>query len=242
MAVATPVLERNELNEKRAFRPAVKITEEEHNARIKSAYAMLIDPKSNADQVLGRTSVLQQEYAQEREVAFAPAVEAPARVAPVPLQVQSARTNSAVFRADSYVNQRNMQSAAIVAEDNSSEEENEDLRPTQTTIQYRTKGVQASVEEGKITNFGAEKRMGLGKKEKIVIAVVVSVIVAILALIIINSAVISNINSEISSLQSSLTTVKATYNGVNEQINSVMQNVSEAFEEFVVNNNMIKVG
>lgn len=234
MAVATPVLERTKVDERRAYRPAIKLTEAEHNARISSAYKMLIDPKCNTDQVLGRTAV--QEYVPEREE-----VVAPARVAEIPAMVQSARTNAAIFRADSPVNQRAVQSAAIVAEAET-EEENEDLRPTQTTIQYRTKGVQASVEEGKITNVGAEKRTGLGKKEKIVIAVVVSVIVAILALIIINSAVISSINSEISSLQSSLTTVKATYNGVNDQISLFKDNISDALEQFIVNNNMVKLG
>lgn len=233
MAVATPVLERTKVDERRAYRPAIKLTEAEHNARISSAYKMLIDPKSNTDQVLGRTAV--QEYVPEREE-----VVAPARVAEIPAMVQSARTNAAIFRADSPVNRRAV-SATVVAEADT-EEENEDLRPTQTTIQYRTKGVQASVEEGKITNIGAEKRTGLGKKEKIVIAVVVSVIVAILALIIINSAIISGINSEISSLQSSLTTVKATYNGVNDQISLFKDNISDALEQFIVSNNMVKLG
>ncbi len=241
MAVATPVLERNELEEKRAFRPANYVSEQEHNARIKSAYAMLIDPKSNTDQVLGRTApAVQPEYAPAKEEAYAPA--STARVIDLPRQVQNARADADIFRADSPVNQRALQSAAIAAEAESSEEENEDLRPTQTTIQYKTMGVQESVEEGKISNTGAEKRAGLGKKEKIIIAVVVSVIVAILALIIVNSAVISNLNSEISSLQSSLTTVKATYAGVTEQVNSVTQNISEAVKEFIINNNMVKLG
>ena len=53
----------------------------------------------------------------------------------------------------------------------SEEEENEDLRPTQTTIQYKTVGVDVS-KNGKIENVAGSKKRALGKKEIIIIAAV----------------------------------------------------------------------
>ncbi len=78
------------------------------------------------------------------------------------------------------------------------------------------------------------------KKEKIIIAVVVSVIVALFALIIINSAIISGLNSDISSLQSSLTEVRVTYSSVNEQVSGFANNLIETVRVFAEMNGMIK--
>lgn len=230
MAVASPVLERNEVKEEREviYDYSERVNaEEEHNARIKKNYAMLINPEFKIDEVLGRR-------VEERVAPEAAAVQAP-------YLVENARADAAIFRADSPVNMRqSLRQPVVAAQDSDEDEENEDLRPTPTTIQYKTCGVQTTVEEGKITNVGAEKRTGLAKKEKVIIAVVVSVIIALFALIIINSAIISGINSDLDSLQSSLTTVKGTYAGVSDQINSYTENISKSIEEFARLNGMIK--
>ena len=247
MAYATPVLERNEVTEERKFNYAPRMTDEEHNMRIKKNYAMLINPEMRLDEVLGR-SVEEVKAAEPAEVApavpVAPQI-ASAPEAPVvmerPYRVENARADSPLFRADSPINRRILEVQKPVAEAQPcDEEENEDLRPTPTTIQYKTTGVQNTVEEGKIANIGAEKRTSLNKKEKIIIAVVVSAIIALFALIIINSAIISNLNNDLNSLQSSLTDVRGTYYSVNSQVSGFANNLLETVREFAENNGMIK--
>lgn len=248
MAYATPVLERNEVTEERKFNNTPCMTDEEHNMRIKKNYAMLINPEMRLDDVLGR-SVEEIKPAASAEVA--PSVSVTPVIASVPAapsiierpyRVENARADSPLFRADNPINQRilNVQKQVAEAQPSVEEEENEDLRPTPATIQYKTTGVKSAVEEGKIVNFGAEKRTSLTKKEKIIIAVVVSVIVALFALIIINSAIISGLNSDISSLQSSLTEVRVTYSSVNEQVSGFANNLVETVRVFAEMNGMIK--
>ncbi|MDE5729425.1 MAG: hypothetical protein K2I20_04545 [Clostridia bacterium] len=245
MAYATPVLERNEVTEERKFNYAPCMTDEEHNMRIKKNYAMLINPEMRLDDVLGR-SVEEVKAAAPAEVAPAAPVIASAPAAPViiekPYRVENARADSPLFRADNPINRRilNVQKQVAEAQPSVEEEENEDLRPTPTTIQYKTTGVQNTVEEGKIANIGAEKRTSLNKKEKIIIAVVVSVIVALFALIIINSAIISNLNNDLSSLQSSLTDVRGAYSGVDAQVSGFASNLLETVRGFAESNGMIK--
>ncbi len=248
MAYATPVLERNEVTEERKFNYAPCITDEEHNMRIKKNYAMLINPEMRLDDVLGRSveKVKEEEPQEVAPVANAAPQVAPVANAPVILEksyrVENARADSPLFRADNPINRRilDVQKQVAEAQPSVEEEENEDLRPTPTTIQYKTTGVQNTVEEGKISNVGAEKRTGLAKKEKIIIAVVVSVIVALFALIIINSAIISGLNNDLSSLQSSLTDVRGTYYSVNEQVSGFANNMLETVREFAESNGMIK--
>lgn len=200
--------------------------DEQHNARIGEIYARLINSDANVDEVLGRS----------QEVAK---VSAPKDIFAKPYLVENARADSAIWRADSPVNRKvsemQLQMAAADAE-----EENEDLRPTSTTIQYKTTGVKKTVEEGKIANTGVEKRAGLSKKEKIIIAVVVSVIVAMFILIIVNSAIISGVNADLGSLQTSLTTVKASYAGVSDEVNSVIENIADNAEDFALSIGMVK--
>ncbi|MDE6356850.1 MAG: hypothetical protein K2L67_06370 [Clostridia bacterium] len=245
MAYATPVLERNEVTEERKFNYAPCMTDEEHNMRIKKNYAMLINPEMRLDDVLGR-SVEEVKAATPAEVAPAAPVIASAPAAPViiekPYRVENARADSPLFRADNPINRRilNVQKQVAEAQPSVEEEENEDLRPTPTTIQYKTTGVQNTVEEGKIANIGAEKRTSLNKKEKIIIAVVISVIVALFALIIINSAIISNLNNDLSSLQSSLTDVRGAYSGVDAQVSGFASNLLETVRGFAESNGMIK--
>lgn len=199
--------------------------DEQHNAQIGEIYARLISNTVNVDEVLGRSQNVVE--AQPRNQLFAE-----------PYFVESARTSSEIFRADSPVNRKVMDmQPAMVADD--SEEENEDLRPTSTTIQYKTYGVKKAVEEGKAEVTGTEKRARLSKKEKIIIAAVVSIIVAMLVLIIVNSAVISGINADVGSLQTSLTTVKASYAGVSDEVNEILSNATENATEFAISIGMV---
>lgn len=233
MAVATPVLERDVTTEERELNYSFtqrSTADEEHNARIKRNYAMLINPDTDINEMLGKSEVAEAEITPVKDI-----------FANKPYLVENARADAEIFRADSPVNQRVMNiQPQIVAEQSTEEEENEDLRPTSTTIQYKTQGAQKTVEEGKIENVGAEKRTSLSKKEKIIIAVVVGVIVALFALIIINSAIISNINNDISSLQSSLTTAKGAYAGVSDEISSVFSDIKENIEFLAFGHGMYK--
>lgn len=201
--------------------------DEQHNARISEIYSRLIGTSSNVDEVLGRNK--QEEPAtQVRNELFAK-----------PYLVENARADAAIFRADSPVNRKitDMQ-PQTVAQD--AEEENEDLRPTSTTIQYKTYGVKKTVEEGKVENADAGKRAGLSKKEKIVIAAIVGIIVAMFVLIIVNSAIISGINADLGSLQTSLTTVKASYAGVSDEVNEILSDAVKQAADFANSIGMTK--
>lgn len=248
MAVA-PVLERRTATEERtsvSYNPNY-ISDEEHNARIKQNYARLINPEANLDEVLqrgeaSRAAVIEEvPVATERAEMYAPA--APARIDyGAPAFAQNARAESILFRADSEVNQRLFAETnqTVMQQQDESEEENEDLRPTPTTIQYKTSGVTKTVEEGKIDNTDAEKRTGLSKKDKIVIAAIVSVVVVMLVLIIVNSAVLSGINNDVSSLQSSLTTIKASYEGVKDELNPYLTPTQDDIARFALQLGWVK--
>ncbi len=234
MAVA--VIEREQINSANALKRA----DEAHNARIKSNYAMLINPDAKLEDLLNRSEP-QAAAAVEPAVAVQPTVAAPVREVIVnkPYLVENARADSVLFRADNPLNRRSVQ--AVQENVQQEEEENEDSLPTPTTIQYRSAVVRNTVEEGKISNAGAEKRTKLSKKEKIIIAAVISVIVALFALIIINSAIISSLNSDIGSLQSSLTDVTRAYSGISGQVRDFEATIFDKVDEFARFNNMIKI-
>ena len=232
MAVA--VIEREQINSANALKRA----DEAHNARIKSNYAMLINPDAKLEDLLNRS---EPQAAVEPAVAVQPTVAAPVREVIVnkPYLVENARADSVLFRADNPLNRRSVQ--AVQENVQQEEEENEDSLPTPTTIQYRSAVVRNTVEEGKISNAGAEKRTKLSKKEKIIIAAVISVIVALFALIIINSAIISSLNSDIGSLQWSLTDVTRAYSGISGQVRDFEATIFDKVDEFARFNNMIKI-
>lgn len=232
MAVA--VIEREQINSANALKKA----DEAHNARIKSNYAMLINPDAKLEDLLNRS---EPQATVEPAVAVQPTVAAPVREVIVnkPYLVENARADSVLFRADNPLNRRSVQ--AVQENVQQEEEENEDSLPTPTTIQYRSAVVRNTVEERKISNAGAEKRTKLSKKEKIIIAAVISVIVALFALIIINSAIISSLNSDIGSLQSSLTDVTRAYSGISSQVRDFEATIFDKVDEFARFNNMIKI-
>ncbi len=238
MAVATPVLERrSDTAERTDFYP-VHSEDELHNSMIKENYARLINPDFYKKEVAQETSV---PVFEEQPQAIESAYSAPVATQEIakPYLIEGARADADIFRADSPVNRKIAQTETFAQAD-SDEEENEDLRPTSTTIQYKTSDVKSTVEEGVIAKSDAEKRTGLSKRDKIIIAVVVSVIVALFVLIIVNSAIISNLNNDLNSLQSSLTNVKAAYAGVSDEISDYWQGIGETVEQFARTNGMVK--
>ncbi|MDE6585577.1 MAG: hypothetical protein K2K80_02730 [Clostridia bacterium] len=239
MAVAllernTEVIEKTKeerVNNTRSTYSAEKISDEEHNAQISENYKRLITPNSKVDYILNRK---QEEPVQTRKELFADRA-----VARKPYLVENARADSELFRADNPINRKllGMKPVEAVAE---VEEESEDLRPTQTTIQYKTADVKKAAEDSKLSSVNAEKHTSLSKKEKIIIAVVVSVIIAMFALIIINSAILSGINTEMNALESSLTTVKDTYATVSEEVGNAVTDAIENAEKLAESLGLVK--
>lgn len=228
MAVDTPVLERitDERNERECAVPSrMKYLEaDEHNARIRATYARLINPESKIEDVFDDMAC-EQDTAVAEEVVTEPVEEISAQTAPKaeaqPYRVENARADSVLFRADSAINRKtavDSHAVATTAVAAPQEDDNEDLRPTPTTIQYQTIGKQAEKKAYSVTD-----KHTFGKREKILVAVFVAVVVALLTLVIVNSAVISNLNAEISQVQDGITTVRGALAGVNGEIEAIIQ-------------------
>lgn len=242
MAVATPVLERTQQ------------ADELHNSLIRERYAKLINPETKLSDLKPQSAAPVQEaaavdYATAEFVAAEPAPvmeQAPvAYVQEKPYLVENARADADIFRADSAINRKvtvvqPQAQPQATAQIETVEEENEDLRPTSTTMQFTTQAKSTAYEEGKIENTSAEKRISLSKRDKIAIAVVVAVIVALFALIIINSAIISGLNNDLSSLQSSLISAKMAYAGVSQDVADYNANLSETVRHLAESLGMVK--
>lgn len=265
MAIAIPVLERAaDSTEKEKVYVETKKMEADHNARISDNYAKLINPTTCLDDALGR-SVAKPVPSDILNYKL-PVAESATSTASRPYLVENARATADIFRADSAVNARPAVESALsqaVANPQQAfrpnavvqpvapaplmtaqmveEDESEDLRPTQTTIQYKTSAAPMNDEEGKIENIGAEKHFTISKKEKILVGVIITVIVALFTLIIVNSIIISGLNKDIENIQSSLDNVSVRYTEVDEQINQYIENIGDAVEQYANENNMIKV-
>lgn len=143
--------------------------------------------------------------------------------------VQGARSDADIFRADNPINrayfQANGSSLTVNVQPVQSysveEEDNEDLRPTSTTIQYQTVGADGVRLDDNVINAYREgetdrpeeahsSRSGISfsKRDKIIMGVILGLIFAVFVLIIVNSAIISNLNSEISDLDVQLAAVQ----------------------------------
>lgn len=210
MAVATPIIERK--ISRQVSENAGMTADELHNARMGNNLARLLNPEYKIKDIVASIDAEGSDV-----VATAPAAEqqvqspAPARqydngiiARRAPAQevytVKNARADADIFRADSAVNRISAQAPAPA------EEENEDLRPTPTTIQYQTisadgtaiAGRSRAMHEGEISRTADEgKSIRLTKRDKTVLGVIVGLILAVFVLIIVNSAVISNLNSDI---------------------------------------------
>lgn len=170
---------------------------------------------------------------------------APAHSAAQPVYVvKNARANADIFRADSPVNRPAQAYAAMPAQayeaaramaaanaaPATEEEENEDLRPTPTTIQYQTIGADGTViinsaartmQEGEIARPAEREepaKISLTKRDKVIIGVIVSLILAVFVLIIVNSAIISGLNSEIAAYEGMVSDVQSQYAAVAEDL------------------------
>ncbi len=237
MAAETPVLERSPEDKlrmpfsgNRSYEDCFD-DEKEHNANIRSYFLKLIDPDSTVDDVFGHNEVkdnapeeesFKETHFEKAEIAPAPAVREAAYTDPY--LVKNARADSVLFNAESAINRikrTEMEEFNVANDANSadSEEENEDLRPTPTTIQYKTID-KANAKSGLKSSTG--KKTVLGKKEIIIIAVVVTVIVALLALVILNSTIIAGLNRDIAAVQNDLTAARAALAGVNASISDMV--------------------
>lgn len=236
MAVAAPVLERKVDTEesgytREVFRDTFMTADERHNSRISSNYAKLINPETTLNDIIRKEATVRQ-------------TEEPAYSVPVATRqekiyfVENARADADIFRADSVVNRKVVETAEASAP--VEEEENEDLRPTQTTIQYKTSGLKKNSEEGKIETV-KEKSAGLTKRDKIIIAVALTVIIALFALIIVNSAIISGLNGDVSALQSTLNTAESTYRQTLATKNAYFSepNLFQIVSDFASNHGMV---
>lgn len=240
MAVATPILERRkeETQEEVEYTYTCNQTEDEiHNSKIREIYARLIKPETTMSDL--KSAPAEPEHAEF--VNFEPAqLDVP--VQNEVYQVEGARTSAELFRADSAIN-RKVTFAEVetqpVAAVQLSEEENEDLVPTRTTMQY-TSANKTVDEVGSIATQSSKKRMILSKRDKAIIAAVISVIVALLTLIIVNSAIISSVNRDISTLQSSLEEARSSYEYVSEELAQEEANFESRLEEYARQNGMTK--
>lgn len=227
MAVLAPVLERKLNTEENVTaeesRNVNMSADERHNSRIKVNYAKLINPDTTVGDIIYKETAQQQKVAE-------PVMEQR------PFLVENARADAEIFRADSVINRKQAE-VNVFAE----EEENEDLRPTATTIQYKTQKASRVVIDDKISNKQT-KTSKLAKRDKIIIAVALLVIVALFVLVVVNSAVLSNLNSEISYLQSDLATAQSNYTEVLQDKTSYLdeQNLVQVVSDFATQIGMKK--
>ncbi len=264
MAVATPVLERRISGYGVTDYAAAANTDEAHNARIKDNYARLINPDTKLDEIMGREEIKKADTVARQPVsahvgnesaAYAQSVAStynqPGRIDRQEVSasaancdaaaylVTGARADSEIFRADSAVNRRLFAQpvSAVSQPVIVSEDENEDLRPTATTIQYRSAeqtGTNAVIRP--VTKSSAR----VGKREKIIIGAFVGVVVALFTLVIINSAIISGLNNAVDNAENSFNEVQSRYNLLQDSIDDARS--PETVYQFAEDNGMIFVG
>lgn len=241
MAVATPILEKRkeETQEEVEYRYTFDKKEDEfHNSMINERYQQLINAQNTMSDL--RSAYTQPVQSESVQLEFAQ-VEAPKQVEPY--FVDNARTNSPLFLANSAVNNpvsaaQTEANSATVVNQTVSEEENENTRPSRTTMQYISGNEDVDVANGSIATQSAKKHINMSKRDKAIIGVVISVIIALFVLIIVNSAMISSVNRDIGTLQSSLTDARESYEYVSEELAQEEANFENTLEEFARENGM----
>lgn len=239
-----------------------------HNSCISENYAKLIDPEYSAKDLLRSKREAEMRAREEEKKADIfdicevsnsskpeteeASVEKKAEVNfDEPYFVKNARANSYIFRADSEVNSRlradvqfKRSVTAPVAASSVSDEENEDLVPTRTTIQYKTEKESAvTVAEGRIQNEQRRaKSLAISKKEKLTIAGVITMIIALFVLIIVNSAIIANLKEDVATLSDTYTEAQVAYEQVVKENNDYFEedNLYQTVSEFAKQNGMVK--
>lgn len=233
MAVLAPVLERKlntEANATTEARSNATMSADEcHNSRIRSNYEKLINPDATANDILNREPVVQR----QAEVPVAPIRDQK------PQLVEHARSDSDLFRADSAINRRH-ETASVQPE----EEESEDLRPTPTTIQYKSDSVDVDkvIADDKIS-IRKSKLVKLSKRDIIIIAVTALIVVALFVLVIVNSAVLSNLNKDVDYLKSDLVTAQESYAEAVQAKDAYLEdeNLTQIVDDFANSKGMQKV-
>lgn len=235
MAVLAPVLERklnteNNVATEESRNLQQMTAEERHNSRIKVNYARLINPDTTVGDIIYKEPA-QPRYAEPVQTKFAE----PAAREQKPFLVENARADADIFRADSRVNRRQAETESAQSE----EEENEDLRPTATTIQYKSDARSKVVVEDKISSKQS-KVSKLTKRDKIIMAVAALVVIALFVLVIINSAVLSNLNSEVSYLKYDLNAAQSNYTEVLQNKEEYLSDIEQTVADFAKVNGMTK--
>ncbi|MCD7728647.1 MAG: hypothetical protein LUI60_01870 [Clostridia bacterium] len=241
MAVATPVLERRTVKDNYYTEDnfgSQMTADEIHNASIKENYAKLINPDCKLSDFGYGTEAPEKEAPVMQARPAQNTMAAVNTGSPVYL-VQGARADADLFRADSDINKAFLAQYGVAVPEQAAnqtyapayaqpvqtiaveEEESIDLRPTETTTQYRTidaSGARISdsvinaYREGEISRPAEQadthSRLSFTKRDKIIMGVVLGLIVAVFVLIIVNSAIISSINAEIASLDGQLITAQ----------------------------------
>jgi cell division protein FtsL len=134
----------------------------------------------------------------------------------------NARSDATIFRADNPVNAVKDQAVAASAANfvqpvtPFEEEENEDLIPTMTTRQYRSRQAKEKEQE-------KSKGFTLSKKEKVIVGCFIGLVVLLFTVIIINSAIISGLNSGIGKLQNTYEAMEENYQQLTEELNDAQQ-------------------
>lgn len=245
MSVGAPVLERNPDTQEREYNVYTNSflsAEERHNSLISEKYAKLINPESKPHDIISSHRTEERNYTELNTVPIENDIFARKAVEQKPYLVENARADADIFRADSPINRKTVEVAESPSVSQSDEEENEDLRPTQTTIQYKTAGLAKSGEEGKIETKNARvSKLALTKKDRLIIAVALTIILALFVLIIVNSAVISNLNRDVSTLQATLNEAQETYTQIEAEKAEYLDedNLYQRVSEFAQNNGMI---
>jgi cell division protein FtsL len=245
MSVATPVLERkvsaNENGAPQTTNKSTTFTQEElHNSRIKDNYARLINPDYKIEDVFTPPENIEQEMKHMPVVEERPAEQMYTKPQTRGYEqlsfVENARADADIFRADSEINRRQAYvDNSVIPETAVTEDyESEDLRPTKTTIQYRT--LKHEAESDNKNEDKKKKDASAYKKDRIVIATFISIVVALFVLVIVNSAIIASLNNDISALQDGLATVKVALSGVNNDIAQITS--PENIADFAATHNL----
>lgn len=208
---------------------SAEMTEEQRalnfNSRISENYQKLINPDfTRAEEIMGE-SIPQAAPVYDTPEDYARATLYPEREQQVPEFVHH-RVEGDIFRADSPINARvqapareeyeqTFSAAPEFAQDvqpayapsyeeapayENYAEENEDLKPTATTIQYRTD----LYAEERPAAVSERKRYAMTAKGKLLMAVYAVVVVVVLALIIINTSVIKSLDESVAAREAEL--------------------------------------
>ncbi|MCD8306724.1 MAG: hypothetical protein LUD51_00635 [Clostridia bacterium] len=126
--------------------------------------------------------------------------------------------------------------AAPAAAAATAEEENEDLVPTMTTRQYKTR------EDGRIENIGAAKKSSimLSKRDKILMFSIIGIVAVLFVLIIVNAAIISGLNSQVSDVEQEYNAVYSEYAEIDSQIQDTLTDLETNMDQYAADLGMTK--